>query len=260
MSDRDDHRADATAPGCGRETLPYTVLSCSVSMDGYISGASGERLLLSNAADFDRVDAVRAACDAILVGAQTIRSDNPRLLVRSRERRAEREARGLSSSPVKVTVTASAMLAPESAFFSTGGGKLVYCPSPVAAEARSRLDSCATVVDGGSTVTMRAVAADLFRRGVRRLMVEGGGTVHTQFLQEDVTDELQLAIAPVFVGGRGARRFVDDGAFPWHLAQRARLVQARQIGDVALLSYALSDRAWARHRDATARLDSIGVR
>ncbi len=63
---------------------PYTLLSCGMSIDGYLDGPSHGRLELSNAADFDRVDAERAACDAILVGAATIRNDNPRLLVRSR--------------------------------------------------------------------------------------------------------------------------------------------------------------------------------
>ena len=60
---------------------PYTLLSCCMSMDGYLAGAAHRRLLLSNDADFDRVDAVRAECDAILVGAATVRKDNPRLLV-----------------------------------------------------------------------------------------------------------------------------------------------------------------------------------
>ena len=84
---------------------PYTLLSCGMSIDGYLDSASPGRLKLSNAADFDRVDAERAACDAILVGAATIRSDNPRLLVRSPQRRADRVARGCPPSPTKVTVT-----------------------------------------------------------------------------------------------------------------------------------------------------------
>ena len=62
---------------------PYILLSCGMSIDGYLDNATERRLLLSNAADFDRVDAVRAESDAILVGARTIRRDNPRLLVRS---------------------------------------------------------------------------------------------------------------------------------------------------------------------------------
>ena len=81
---------------------PYTLLSCSMSIDGYIAGAAS-RLLLSNGDDFDRVDDVRASCDAILVGAATVRIDNPRLLVRSELRRERRAARGLPPSPAKVT-------------------------------------------------------------------------------------------------------------------------------------------------------------
>ena len=84
--------------GRGMPERPYTLLSCSVSMDGYLD-ERGARLLLSNDADFDRVDAVRADCDAILVGAATVRNDNPRLLVRSPERRDERLARGLPHRP-----------------------------------------------------------------------------------------------------------------------------------------------------------------
>ena len=69
---------------------PYTLLSCGMSLDGYIDTATDERLVLSNDADLDRVDAVRADSDAILVGAATLRNDNPRLLVRAPARRAHR--------------------------------------------------------------------------------------------------------------------------------------------------------------------------
>ena len=73
---------------------PYTLLSCCMSMDGYLAGVGHRRLLLSNDADFDRVDAVRAECDAILVGAATVRKDDPRLTVRTPARRNARVARG----------------------------------------------------------------------------------------------------------------------------------------------------------------------
>src|SRR3954452_18855070 len=56
-----------------------------MSIDGYLDSAGDERLILSNDADLDRVDEVRAGCDAILVGATTVRNDNPRLLVRCPE-------------------------------------------------------------------------------------------------------------------------------------------------------------------------------
>ena len=57
-----------------------------MSMDGYLDNASDDGLLLSSDADFDQVDPVRASCDAILVGASTMRKDNPRLCVRDRAR------------------------------------------------------------------------------------------------------------------------------------------------------------------------------
>ena len=221
---------------------PYTLLSCSVSIDGYIGNAAS-RLLLSNDADFDRVDAVRASCDAILVGAATVRIDNPRLLVRSRDRRAERAARGLATSPMKVTVTRRAELDARADFFTVGDTeKIVYCARPVVADARKRLGSVATVVDGGDRVEMGSLCNDLAGRGVERLMVEGGATVHTQFLTDDLADELQLTVAPVFVGDSEAPRFVRDGSFPWNPGRRAALVDVRKIGDVVLLRYALSSR------------------
>jgi 5-amino-6-(5-phosphoribosylamino)uracil reductase len=221
---------------------PYTLLSCSVSIDGYI-GNGASRLLLSNDADFDRVDAVRASCDAILVGAATVRTDNPRLVVRSQARRDERAARGLAPTPMKVTVTQRADLDARADFFTTGDAeKLVYCASPRVVDARTRLGPVATVVDGGHTVEMRRLSTDLAARGVERLMVEGGGTVHTQFLTDDLVDELQLVVAPVFVGDSQAPRFVQDGCFPWNPGRRAMLADVRQIGDVVLLRYALSSR------------------
>jgi 5-amino-6-(5-phosphoribosylamino)uracil reductase len=222
---------------------PYTLLSCSMSIDGYLGSPTPRRLELSNDADFDRVDAVRASCDAILVGAETVRKDNPRLVVRSQARRDEREALGLTPSPIKVTVTERVELDARADFFTTGESeKLVYCPSARVDNARSRLGPMATVVDAGHPVEMRSVSRDLGERGVERLMVEGGGMVHTQFLTDNLADELQLVVAPFFVGDSRAPRFVRDGRFPWNPGRRATLAGVLAIGDVVLLRYALSPR------------------
>jgi 5-amino-6-(5-phosphoribosylamino)uracil reductase len=214
-----------------------------MSLDGYLDCPSVRRLRLSNDADFDRVDAVRAQCDAILVGAGTVRNDNPRLLVRSPERRQERQARGLAPSPIKVTVTGTGKLDPDAAFFRAGEAqRIVYCAAGAVDELRGRIGPLATVVDLGDPIDLAALGADLATRGVQRLMVEGGGTVHTQFLTGDLADELQLVVAPLFVGDSRARRFVDDGRYPWNPNRRAELAEVRAIGDVVLLRYALSSR------------------
>src|SRR5213079_1561266 len=92
----------------------------------------------------------------------------------------------------------------------------------------------------GKPVEMRRISEDLGSRGVQRLMVEGGGMVHTQFLTDNLADELQLVVAPFFVGDSRAPRFVNDGRFPWNPSRRAMLAEVRQIGDMVLLRYALS--------------------
>jgi 5-amino-6-(5-phosphoribosylamino)uracil reductase len=218
-----------------------------VSLDGYLDDATDRRLVLSNDADLDRVDAVRAGCDAILVGANTIRRDNPRLLVRSRERRDTRVARGLPPSPAKVTLTARGDLDPAASFFTAGldAGqvqKIVYAASPALDKARTRLAAVATVVDAGEPLDLTRVLADLADRGIGRLMVEGGSTVHTGFLAAGLADELHLVVAPFLVGDSRAPRFAGDATFPWNPGNPARLAGISQIGDLVLLRYALSDR------------------
>jgi 5-amino-6-(5-phosphoribosylamino)uracil reductase len=222
---------------------PYVTLSCAMSIDGYIDDNEDTRLLLSNGADFDRVDAVRAGCDAILVGAHTIRRDNPRLMVRSQRRQQARVARGLPPSPTKVTLTSSGDLDPAASFFTTGDtDKIIYCTSSAVDKVRRGLDGPAIVVDAGQSIDLAALLGDLAERGVGRLVVEGGSCTLTGFLSAGLADEAHLVVAPFFVGDSRAPRFVGDGEFPWNAQHRANLAEVRQIEDVVLLRYALSDR------------------
>ncbi|WP_280425695.1 RibD family protein [Nocardia carnea] len=218
---------------------PYVLLSVATSVDGYIDDTSDERLLLSNADDFARVDEVRAGVDAILVGAETIRSDNPRLIVKSGELTAQRVRAGKTAQPVKVTVTASGNLDPDAKFWHHGTEQqkpLVYTTT-AGAEKLTRLAGVAEIVDLGPVVDFAALVDDLGRLGIERLMVEGGGTIHTAFLSSGLADELHLAIGPTLVGEPDAPRFLHPAAFPGGPTHRMRLLDITQIGDVALLRY-----------------------
>ncbi|MER6423209.1 dihydrofolate reductase family protein [Streptomyces sp. NPDC001137] len=213
---------------------PYVLLSAAVSLDGYLDDTGPERLLLSSPADFDRVDEVRASVDAILVGAGTIRADNPRLLVNSPERRAARVAAGQPEYPLKVTVSGSGDLDPDAHFWHTGGEKLVFTTDKGAERARA-LGIAADLVPLGPDLDWRRLLEHLHEvRGVRRLMVEGGGTIHTQLLQQGLADELQLVLAPVFVGDPDAPRLFGPGAYQ---PGRLRLTETRRIEDVVLMRY-----------------------
>ncbi|MEU7428428.1 dihydrofolate reductase family protein [Streptomyces sp. NPDC040750] len=215
--------------------LPYVLLSAAVSLDGFLDDTGPERLLLSSPADFDRVDDVRASVDAILVGAGTIRADNPRLLVNSPERRAARRAAGRPEYPLKVTVTASGDLDPRALFWHTGGEKLVYTTDKGAERAARLLGGSADVVPLGTELDWRDLLEHLHDvRGVGRLMVEGGGRVHTQLLRQGLADELQLVLAPLFVGDPEAPRLFGPGGYQ---GGRLRLVETRRIEDVVLTRY-----------------------
>jgi 5-amino-6-(5-phosphoribosylamino)uracil reductase len=166
------------------------VLSCATSADGYLDDASPERLILSGPEDLDRVDELRASCDAILVGANTIRKDKPRLLIRDPRRVALREARGLPPHPLRVTLTASGDL---------------ELPRPY-------------VVYQGDALSLGEILDDLAAREVARLLVEGGARVLGQFIAQDLANELHLAVAPFFVADPRAPR-LDIPAAPRPKAQ-----------------------------------------
>jgi 5-amino-6-(5-phosphoribosylamino)uracil reductase len=222
---------------------PYVLLSAAMSVDGYLDDATHQRLILSSDADLDRVDEVRANADAILVGATTIRRDNPWLRVRSAARREARQARGELADPVRVTITRSGNLDPAARFFARSAPSetvLVYVPDSVAGEAAARLQGAASVLEAGDPLSLPLVLADLAGRGVRRLLVEGGSTVHTQFLQAGLADELHLVVAPIFVGDPTAPRLVGPGQYPHDATHRMHLESTDQLGDVALLRYRLA--------------------
>jgi riboflavin biosynthesis pyrimidine reductase/pyrimidine deaminase RibD-like protein len=167
---------------------PYVVLSCATSADGYLDDASPERLILSGPEDLDRVDELRASCDAILVGANTIRKDKPRLLIRDPRRVALREARGLPPHPLRVTITTSGNL---------------ELPRPF-------------VVYAGAGLSLGEILEDLIsERGVVRLLVEGGASVLGQFIAQDLANELHHAVAPFFVADPRAPRLDIPAAPDW---------------------------------------------
>jgi riboflavin-specific deaminase-like protein len=225
---------------------PYVLLSVAMSVDGCIDDTTGDRLILSNEADFDEVDQIRAESDAILIGATALRRDNPRLLVKNTERRAERVARGEPDYPLKVTITASGDLDPELKFWHDGGAKLVYTTDAAAPLVRERLGELAGVASTGEHVDMAAILDDLGDRGIRRLMVEGGGSIHTQFLAAGLADEIRCAVAPFFIGDPAAPRFVGPAQFANGPSRRMVLDRVEAVGDLAVLHYLTAASSGAR--------------
>jgi 5-amino-6-(5-phosphoribosylamino)uracil reductase len=182
----------------------YVIQKCAMSVDGFIDDASNERLILSNKEDFERVNALRAECDAILVGAGTVRADNPKL-----------QTKDSAKQPMKVTLTRSQDFDPNNNF-------IVYRPKA-----------------GEADVDLKHMLSDLEQKGVKKLLIEAGTTIGTAFLKAGLVNELQVSIAPFFVGDLAAPRMVGEGPFYHDKAHRMKLARVEQLGDMALLTYHL---------------------
>ena len=209
------------------------VLSAAISADGYLDDKNPERLRLSSTEDWAEVERERAACDAILVGAETVRRDNPSLLLKSGTRH-----------PLKVTVTSRGNLDENARFFTGDAGKIVFCSMENSKQLQEHLGARAEVLPyPGERLSLDFLLAELSWRGVKTLLVEGGGTLLTQFLSEDKATRLRLAMAPFFVGEAGFKRWVEAVPFPWTAARRMKLGKVEQRGDMAVMHYHLGDAA-----------------
>ncbi len=216
------------------------MLSVAVSLDGYIDDTIPERLYLSNESDFDGVDQLRAESDAILIGAETVRRDDPRLWLRSQERRDARVAAGKPANLLKVTVTRTGNLSPDARMFHhhvEAGRPIVYTTVDGAESIGDTLDSVADVVAIADLDFWGTLLEDLGRRGIEQLIVEGGTHIHTAFLEAGLADELRYAIAPLLIGQIDAPRFVNPGAFPGGSRRRLELVDCTPLDDVVVLRY-----------------------
>jgi 5-amino-6-(5-phosphoribosylamino)uracil reductase len=232
-------------------------LSAACSIDGYMDDTSRKRLILSSDEDLLDIQRERAQADAILVGAGTVRADNPRLSVREPSLIEERLRNGLLPQPIKVTLTASGDLDPQAHFFqSDGPASIVLCPLPLAAALRTRYGTAATVVGMDGPLSARAIIQALQRQGIRHLFVEGGSRVLSMFLSERVYDRFRLAIAPFFVGDAGAPRLRLSSYLASHRHDRLIATQVRLLGDTTVIDYDLA--RGVRWQKVPARVASHG--
>ena len=167
-------------------------VSTAVSADGCLDDRSEKRLILSTPEDWAEVHRLRARCDAILVGAETIRRDDPTLSVRDEALQRERVARGLPPDPVKVTLTSSCCLSPDARFFTQGAQEKIVFTSCADAGPLSRV---ATIIPA-ARITAARIVTELEKRGIHSLLVEGGAMTLRMFFDEKMVDTFRLAVNP----------------------------------------------------------------
>ncbi len=180
----------------------FVTLSVATTADGYMDDTSSERLLVSTPEDLAEVYRLRTGYDAILAGAETLRRDDPSLLLRDETARKQRTARGLRPDLTKVTLTGSGRLDATLRFFTTGDAdRYVFSPRPL-----PELAGAATVIPAPVPISACRIVTELEKRGIGRLFVEGGAQVLGMFLREGLADTLRIAVNPALRLGAGQGR------------------------------------------------------
>lgn len=208
---------------------PYIILSAAMSIDGKIAtrtGASG----LSSDRDLARVHRLRGSVDAILVGKNTVIADDPMLTVR--------HARG--KNPTRVVLDPRASIPPGSRIGSTAR----KIPTIVAVTDKAPKSRTARLAEGGmevvhcgrSSISLGRLMSVLAGKGIRRLVVEGGGTTNWYFMAEDLADEILVTIAPYVVGGKDAVSLVEGMGFG-KISRSFKLRQVKRLGNEIVLRY-----------------------
>jgi riboflavin-specific deaminase-like protein len=184
------------------------------SLDGSIQGPDGRSGSINTVSDQHIFAVHRALADAVLVGAGTARSEGYRAVDLAPWQQAIRQAEGLAPLPTLVVVSASADLDPVMATAVSGEGGPVIVATTEGKPSRS-LDPLRTVgIEvlelGTATVDLPRLVDELAGRGLPRLLCEGGPRLHNHLLADGLVDELSLTLAPVVVGGMGARSTSGD--------------------------------------------------
>jgi len=186
---------------------PFVIAKCGMSLDGRLTRPAGESGWITGTFARRHAHRLRAQVDAILVGAETVRSDNPRLTVRG--------VRG-ARQPWRVVLTASGRLPRRAYLFSDefSSRTLIYQREPLA-----------------------AVFADLGKRGITSVLIEGGGNVLGQTVDARLIDKLQLYLGPMITGGP-VIAFPGRGAETAGDALRLQRISYRRIGQsVCITAY-----------------------
>ncbi len=205
------------------ESRPFVTLKAAVTLDGQIATRTGDHQWVSGEASRKRVHRLRASHDAVLVGAGTVRTDDPELTVRL--------VRG--RDPVRIVLDGRLTSSPKSRIFTARSKAAIWLVHTDASAARVRrfqqLPGVELLrVEGGKDgrIPLGALLPLLASRDIVSLLVEGGARIHWSFLHSGWVDRLELVIAPLLLGGRdGVPLF--DGAGVDRLAQAWRLGSSR---------------------------------
>jgi 5-amino-6-(5-phosphoribosylamino)uracil reductase len=186
-----------------------------MSLDGKIASSARELPTFPSVEDRRRMDLIRATADAILIGGGTLRASDYPLRVRSPMLQQRRLARGMTQQPLNILLSASLKVPGRGRFFSAPDvPRLVVTTRLAAKNRRERLARSAEVLAwGGRRIALSRLMKELHERGIRTLLLEGGGNTNFEFFKQGLVDEIYLTLCPVIIGGKASPTPVDGKGF-----------------------------------------------
>ena len=214
------------------------VVNAAMSADGKLSSRRREQIEISGPDDFDRVDRIRHAVDAVAVGIGTVLADDPHLTLDDPERRQQRREQGRPADPARVVVDSRGRTPPESRICDDAADTFVLV-STAAPEARRRAlreAGAELIVAGDERVDLPAAVAELEAAGIKRLLVEGGGELIFSVIENGLIDRLTVYVGSLVIGGREAPTLADGEGFIEEFP-RLSLEAVDRVDDGVVLDY-----------------------
>ena len=213
---------------------PYVIVNCAMSADGKIASPSGKQLRISNEEDIKRMYNLRNSCDAVLVGIGAVLSDDPKLTVKEKYVKNPKQ-------PLRVVLDSKCR---------TPGGALVLNDVTktliVTVQGNEKqfdgdhIEVVGIKADDGAHVELESMLDLLYHRGIKKLLVEGGGTVIWSFLRNRLVDDLYTYIGPCIIGGKNTPTVADGlGIKSEDDLLSLRMVDVNRLGNGLLVHYKL---------------------
>jgi len=203
------------------------VINCAMSADGKIALRTRKQTNISNEQDKKRVHRLRNASDAILVGIETVLTDDPKLTVNGKYVKKPRK-------PMRIVLDSQGRT-PKNAMVLNGAAKTIIVTSM---KCRKTFPNAETIRCGKNDIDLKRFVSMLERMGVRSLLVEGGSRVIWSFLKSRIADEVSIFVGSVVIGGeKSPTPAGGPGAPDEDSMVELRLKDARVLGDGVLLKY-----------------------